>query len=63
LDSGVAAPPAAALQPLKQALEACQRQQLRLALEQTKGNWAAARLLETDSSNLHKLAKRLGVKG
>ena len=64
-DSGVAAPPsAAALQPLKRALEACQRQQLRLALERTKGNWAAAaRLLEIDSSNLHKLAKRLGVKG
>ena len=64
LDSGVAAsPPAGALQPLKQALEACQRQQLRLALERTKGNWAAAaRLLEIDPSNLHKLAKRLAVK-
>lgn len=42
LDSGVAAPPATALLPLKQALETCQRQQLRLALERAQGNWAAA---------------------
>ena len=51
------------LMPLRAATDACQRQLVRLALEQATGNWArAARLLEIDASNLHKLARRLGVK-
>jgi len=34
------------------------------ALEQNSRNWAAsARALETDVANLHRLAKRLGLKG
>ena len=33
------------------------------ALAQHGGNWAqAARALEVDASNLHKLARRLGIK-
>ncbi len=52
-----------AVMPLRLATDACQRQLVRLALEQTEGNWArAARMLEIDASNLHKLARRLGVK-
>lgn len=40
-----------------------QRQAIEQALAHSKGNWAkAARVLEVDSSNLHKLAKRLGMK-
>ncbi|MDW5375621.1 nitric oxide reductase transcriptional regulator NorR [Halomonas sp. HP20-15] len=40
-----------------------QRQVIHRALERAGGNWsAAARLLEVDSSNLHKLARRLGIK-
>ncbi|MBU3055268.1 nitric oxide reductase transcriptional regulator NorR [Pseudomonas indica] len=49
--------------PLRQAVEDCQRQSIRRALELCDDNWAsAARLLDLDPSNLHKLAKRLGVK-
>ena len=49
--------------PLKQAVDACQREQIRLALLQTGDSWAAAaRLLDLDASNLHKLARRLGIK-
>lgn len=64
LNPDAAAPqPMNTILPMKSAVEACQRQQLKLALGQARGNWAAAaRLLEIDSSNLHKLAKRLGVK-
>lgn len=62
----VAAPVALAprpLMPLRQAVDACQREQIVLALEQAEGNWAsAARLLDVDSSNLHKLARRLAIK-
>ena len=51
------------VQPLRLSIEACQREQIRLALVATGGNWsAAARLLELDASNLHKLARRLGLK-
>lgn len=51
------------LMPLRLAVDSCQREQIRLALEQAKGSWAAAaRLLEIDSSNLHKLSRRLGIK-
>ncbi|WP_404417517.1 nitric oxide reductase transcriptional regulator NorR [Marinospirillum sp.] len=51
------------LLPLKQQLEICQRQAVQQALDTAEGSWAeAARLLEVDSSNLHKLAKRLNLK-
>lgn len=51
------------LLPMKQQVELCQRQAIRQALEQAQGSWtAAARLLDLDSSNLHKLARRLNLK-
>ena len=75
LDSTAGAPPSAAPQsssavlpvtdpqPLRVVVDACQRQAIRQALEATGGSWAqAARLLELDPSNLHKLARRLGMK-
>lgn len=53
----------AQLMPLRQSTDAHQRQLLRLALEQGGGSWAAAaRVLDVDPSNLHKLARRLGLK-
>jgi anaerobic nitric oxide reductase transcription regulator len=53
----------AELQPLRLSVEACQREQIRRALAACDDNWsAAARLLELDASNLHKLARRLGLK-
>lgn len=49
---------------LRDAVEACQRQTIRQVLAAHGGNWAqAARQLEVDASNLHKLASRLGLKG
>jgi len=49
---------------LREAVEACQRQCIDLALQAQGGNWAqAARQLGVDASNLHKLARRLGFKG
>lgn len=49
---------------LKPALDAYQRQLVRQALAHCKDNWAAAaRALDIDPSNLHKLARRLGMKG
>lgn len=49
--------------PLKTALDAYQRQLIRQTLANCDGNWAsAARALELDASNLHKLARRLGMK-
>ncbi|WP_114418191.1 nitric oxide reductase transcriptional regulator NorR [Marinospirillum perlucidum] len=51
------------LLPMKQQLEICQRQAIQEALDTAQGSWAeAARLLQVDSSNLHKLAKRLNLK-
>lgn len=48
---------------LKQATDAFQKQLILRALESNQGNWAAtARQLELDSGNLHRLAKRLGIK-
>ena len=56
--------PDGALATLRDAVDACQRQHVRLALQAQDGNWAAAaRVLEVDPSNLHKLARRLGLKG
>lgn len=51
------------LLPLKQQVDLCQRQAIQQALDNAEGNWSeAAKQLEVDSSNLHKLAKRLQLK-
>jgi len=48
---------------LRESTEAFQRELIRQTLEQCQGRWAdAARRLGLDASNLHKLAKRLGIK-
>jgi anaerobic nitric oxide reductase transcription regulator len=53
----------APLRPLSVTVDECQRQAILRALERCGQNWAgAARLLEIDPSNLHKLARRLGLK-
>ncbi len=58
-----ATPPDVRSLSLRQSTEAFQRKQIRQRIEEFKGNWAnAARSLGIDTSNLHKLAKRLGVK-
>jgi anaerobic nitric oxide reductase transcription regulator len=60
--AGAASPAAAA--SLRETVEASQRQAIRQALDAHGGNWAqAARQLDIDASNLHKLAQRLGMKG
>ncbi|ODS66296.1 MAG: nitric oxide reductase transcription regulator [Acidovorax sp. SCN 68-22] len=60
-DAALAAP--AASGTLREVVEACQRQCVGDALARHKGNWArAARALDLDPSNLHKLARRLGIK-
>lgn len=52
-----------ALPSMKIALDDCQRQMIRAAMEKSGNNWAeAARMLDIDPSNLHKLARRLGMK-
>jgi anaerobic nitric oxide reductase transcription regulator len=49
---------------LREATEDFQRQTIRQALAQHNHSWAAcARALEMDVANLHRLAKRLGLKG
>lgn len=49
---------------LREATEAFQRQMITRVLEQNNRSWAAcARALETDVANLHRLEKRLGLKG
>ncbi|GHB13382.1 nitric oxide reductase transcriptional regulator NorR [Modicisalibacter luteus] len=53
----------APVEALHDSVARSQRQAIHHALERADGNWsAAARLLEVDSSNLHKLARRLGIK-
>ncbi|MDR2851647.1 MAG: nitric oxide reductase transcriptional regulator NorR [Burkholderiaceae bacterium] len=53
----------AAILPLRETLERSQRQAIAAALTTHNQNWAqAARALGVDSSNLHKLARRLGLK-
>ena len=57
------AAPMPAVNNLRDATEHFQRQMIRQALETHQHNWAAsARALETDVANLHRLAKRLGLK-
>lgn len=49
--------------PLRDATDAFQRRLIRQTLETTQQNWRrAAQVLDIDASNLHKLAKRLGLK-
>ncbi|NLD70158.1 MAG: nitric oxide reductase transcriptional regulator NorR [Limnobacter sp.] len=49
--------------PLRAAVDECQRRLIRHALAASKGNWTqAARRLEVDPSNLHKLARRLELR-
>lgn len=56
-------PSASGARSLREAVEACQRQSIGQALQTAGGNWAnAARLLDLDPSNLHKLARRLRLK-
>ncbi|MNP35002.1 Nitric oxide reductase transcription regulator NorR2 [compost metagenome] len=51
------------LRPLRDSVDDCQRQAIQQALAASENNWAnAARLLDLDPSNLHKLAKRLRMK-
>jgi len=55
--------PAAVAGSLRRQVEACQRQAIHEALAAHQGHWAAAaRALGLDASNLHKLARRLGLK-
>jgi anaerobic nitric oxide reductase transcription regulator len=55
--------PAPAQSSLRSVVDAAQRDAIRQALARCDGNWAsAARALELDPSNLHKLARRLGLK-
>lgn len=52
------------VKPLRTAVADFQRDFIRAAVERVSGNWAAAsRDLGMNRSNLHKLAKRLGIKG
>ena len=56
-------PPAAPVGSLREATEAFQQQLIRSAVAQAGGNWAeAARRLDMDRANLHRLARRLGLK-
>jgi anaerobic nitric oxide reductase transcription regulator len=58
-----AAPGTAAVKPLREATEDFQRSQIAAALAAHQHNWAAsARALGMDVANLHRLAKRLGMK-
>ena len=58
-----ALPADAPFQALGDAVDECQREKVRQALNLSADNWAsAARLLQIDPSNLHKLARRLGMK-
>ncbi|MGM0577665.1 MAG: nitric oxide reductase transcriptional regulator NorR [Myxococcota bacterium] len=48
---------------LSERVDAFRRAEIRRAVEQSGENWSeAARLLDMDKSNLHRLAKRLGLK-
>ena len=48
---------------MRDVVDASQREAIRQALAQHQNNWAAAaRQLGLDASNLHKLARRVGLK-
>ena len=61
--AAAAVTPASAAASMREVVDASQRGAIRQALAQHQDNWAAAaRQLDMDASNLHKLARRLGVK-
>jgi len=61
--SPAAPAPAEPLRPLREAVACFEREQIARALQAHGGQWAAAaRTLGLDASNLHKLARRLGMK-
>ena len=61
--SAAAVAPASAAASMRDVVDASQREAIRQALSHHQDNWAAAaRQLDMDASNLHKLARRLGVK-
>ncbi|QIZ77207.1 nitric oxide reductase transcriptional regulator NorR [Ferrimonas lipolytica] len=63
VDNRVIAVPVSTNEGLKDATERYQRQLIEQALQHNNHNWAAvARQLQLDSGNLHRLAKRLGLK-
>ena len=63
LAAAPAAAPAADV-PLRDQVDDCQRRAIEAALAAHHRSWAhAARALDVDPSNLHKLARRLGLKG
>jgi anaerobic nitric oxide reductase transcription regulator len=48
---------------LRDATDTFQRQYIQNIVDDSQGSWAdAARALRVDSGNLHRLAKRLGLK-
>lgn len=50
-------------QPLRRYVEQVQKERIQHALQHAQGNWSqAAKLLQLDASNLHKLAQKLGLK-
>ncbi|HEY5948256.1 MAG TPA: nitric oxide reductase transcriptional regulator NorR, partial [Kofleriaceae bacterium] len=52
-----------AIIPLEQAVSDLKRNRIATAIERCDGNWArAARLLGVDPANLHRMAKRLGMR-
>ncbi|WP_299234462.1 helix-turn-helix domain-containing protein [uncultured Halomonas sp.] len=60
---GSGSPASIAAPSLREQVEMIQRRAIREALDACEGRWAAAaRRLELDPSNLHKLARRLGIK-
>lgn len=62
--TGAAAPRVATATNLASATDDFQRQLIRTALAEAGGNWAeAARSLGMDRGNLHRLGRRLGLKG
>jgi transcriptional regulator with GAF, ATPase, and Fis domain len=53
----------ASYESLRQATDTFQRDYISHVIDDSQGNWAnAARALGVDSGNLHRLAKRLGLK-
>ncbi len=55
--------PESASRNLRDAVDRFQREQIQRAVEDCRGNWAAAaRMLALDPGNLHRLARRLGLK-
>ena len=57
------AAPERAAPTLAEALDATRRASIRTAVTAAEGNWAAAaRALGVDRANLHRLARRLGLK-